>query len=79
MNIRTAVYCFDIWISFLRKSGIKVAFQCHDEILFNLDKKDKETIKSKIEAALKKTNDFLKLNIKVDCESKFGETYASCH
>lgn len=79
LNQGTAVYCFDVWVKFLREQGIRVALQYHDEILFNVEEGHKEITKGKIRKAIERTNEKLKLNVPVGCSIQWGDTYASCH
>jgi hypothetical protein len=79
LNQGTAVYCFDIWITHLRKLGIKIALQYHDEVLFNVKKGEEEKTEKLIQEAMRRTNEKLKLNIQVGCGTQWGYDYASCH
>lgn len=79
LNQGTAVYCFDIWVGFVRKQGLKIALQYHDEILFNaLQGLEKDT-EQKIDKALELTNNKLQLNVPVGCSVQWGQDYASVH
>lgn len=77
LNQGTAVYAFDQWVYFVRKEGIKIALQMHDEILFNTLDKEKTT--KSINNAMDKVNDKLKLNIKVGCSIEYGNSYSTVH
>lgn len=77
LNQGTAVYVFDKWLVYIRKQGIKVSYQCHDEWLANV--KNKEETRNKINFAIDKVNEDLKLNVKIGCSVEFGENYANCH
>lgn len=73
----SAVYAFDQWVYFVRKEGIKIALQMHDEILFNTLDKEKTT--KSLNIAMDKVNDKLKLNIKVGCSIEYGNSYSTVH
>lgn len=79
LNQGTAVYCFDIWLQFIRQQGIKVALQYHDEILFNVISGGQEEVKEKIGKAIELTNNRLQLNVPVGCSIQFGDNYANVH
>lgn len=77
LNQGTAVYVFDIWIGFMRRLGIKIAYQCHDEVMFNT--KNKEKTKEIVGNSMESVNNLLKLNIKVGCSVDFGSDYSQIH
>ena len=77
LNQGTAVYCFDTWLGYVRKQGIKISYQCHDEWLANVSNKE-DTIQ-KINTAIEKVNEKLKLNVKINCSIDFGNCYSDCH
>lgn len=77
LNQGTAVYVFDIWIGFMRRMGIKIAYQCHDEVMFNT--KNKEKTKGIIKDSMQMVNNLLKLNIEVRCSVDFGKNYSEIH
>lgn len=79
LNQGSAVYCFDIWVTYLRQLGIKIALQMHDEVLFNVKKGKEEETKQLIELAIHKVNERLKLNIEIGCSVSFNNNYADCH
>jgi DNA polymerase I-like protein with 3'-5' exonuclease and polymerase domains len=77
LNQGTAVYCFDTWLGYVRQQRIKISYQCHDEWLANVSNKE-DTIQ-KINTAIEKVNEKLKLNVKINCSIDFGNNYANCH
>lgn len=85
LNQGSAVYVFDVWCSFVRKEGIKVCLQYHDEILFNCFignntiEEVKEEYTSRVKRAMDKTNAMLKLNVTIDCSADYGFNYSECH
>lgn len=79
LNQGTGVYCFDTFVKYARKSGIKVSLQMHDEILFRLKVEDKEEVKEKLNNAIKQVNEEIKLNIPLGISMDFGQNYADCH
>jgi DNA polymerase I-like protein with 3'-5' exonuclease and polymerase domains len=77
LNQGTAVFVFDKWLMQIRKQGIKISYQCHDEWLGNVS--NKEDTKLKIKNAIDKVNEELKLNVTIGCSVDFGKNYAECH
>ena len=79
LNQGTGVYCFDMYILAARNRGVKISLQYHDEILFNLFEKDKETTSLVLDEAIKEVNGKIKLNIPLSISVDFGNSYADCH
>ena len=78
-NQSTGVYCFDTWLFFCRKAGVKVAMQFHDEVGFYVPKVTSEFTEGVLKGAISKTNDKLKLNVLLDIDVKLGEDYSQTH
>jgi hypothetical protein len=78
-NQSTGVYCFDTWLSFCRKAGIKIAMQFHDEVGFYVKQQVTEYIADILKGSIKKTNDKLKLNVLLDVDVQIGKNYAETH
>ena len=79
LNQGTGVYCFDTYVKYVRQQGIKISLQMHDEILFKTTEAQKEEVKLKLNEAIKKVNDEIKLNIPLGISMDFGKNYADCH
>lgn len=79
LNQGTGVYCFDTFVKYVRRNGIKLCGQFHDEICFPLLKKDKEIVKEKLNASIKAVNEELKLNVPLAISMEFGLNYAETH
>jgi DNA polymerase I-like protein with 3'-5' exonuclease and polymerase domains len=79
LNQGTGVYCFDTWIRVVRKKRSQLTAQFHDEIVSAI-KKGKETLYEKIlKDSIKEVNELLKLNVNLDVDVQFGQTYAEIH
>lgn len=78
-NQSSAVFVFDLYVLFVRKFGIKIALQMHDEILFNLDTNKIEETKVLLKKAMDKVNEVLKLNVTVGSSADFALKYSDCH
>ena len=79
LNQGTAVYIFDKWITNIRKGGIKIPFQYHDEIMFNTTENKKLEVEGIIKKAIDDLNNSLKLNITIGCSVDFGQKYSEIH
>lgn len=79
LNQGTAVYVFDKWLTLIRKAGIIVPFQYHDEWATNIPKSKKSELKKIIDASIKQLNESLKLNVEIKCSIEFGNTYGTIH
>ena len=79
LNQSTGVYVFDNWLAFIRREGVPVVMQYHDEYLgFILKGKEKEMDRINREA-VEKLNDKLQLNVRVGSDWKYGTDYADVH
>jgi len=79
VNQNTAVYCFDVWVGFMRNLSIKIGLQMHDEVLFNVNKDKIEETKKLVHKAMQLTNEKLKLNIEIGCSANVGNNYYEIH
>ena len=79
LNQGTGVYCFDTWLSKVRRKGIKIMLQYHDEIGFPLLKEDEEKVKQVLLTAIEETNQQIRLNVPLGVSVDFGVNYAEIH
>ncbi len=79
LNQGTGVYVFDKWIYYLRSRGIKLIGQFHDEIAVRLKEGQEDEVQGKLEWAMMKLNQDVKLNVPIQIDIKFGKDYASVH
>lgn len=79
LNQGSGVYCFDLWVREVRKRGIKITLQYHDEILFTFLKENLESIKVILKESIDKVNDIVKLNVPLGISIDIGTNYAECH
>ena len=63
----------------MRKQGIVINLQYHDEIGFAFLKEEQELIKEKLNKAIELTNKALCLNVPLGISIDFGVNYADCH
>lgn len=79
LNQGTGVYCFDKWISHWINTLPYLIGQFHDETILNIHKEKEEEVRTILRRAIDKTNEELRLNIKLDIDSKFGGDYSAIH
>lgn len=79
LNQGSAVYCFDTWVNFARKEGMEFCAQFHDEVVSPIPGWFKEKATEKLNIAIKKANDKLKLNRQLEIDVQFGGNYAQIH
>jgi len=79
VNQSSAVYTFDLWLKEVIKLGIKVCYQCHDEMLFNVPEGEEDKARELLQLAMDRVNEQLKLNITVRMDPQFGKRYSDCH
>lgn len=80
VNQGTAVYVFDVWLAFVRRQGIVVSGQWHDEGLSCIsDSISQENTERRIKKAIELVNNKLKMNVPMDCSLDFGHTYRDVH
>ncbi len=79
LNQSTGVFVFDTWVAFVRKQGIQIAYQSHDEILYNVPENEQDKNTEKVNKAIQLVNNMLKLNIQIECGIKYGRSYTEVH
>lgn len=79
LNQSTGVYCFDTYVKYVRRKGIKLCGQFHDELVTPLYKTDQEHVREALQASIKQVNDELKLNVQLGISIDFGESYKDIH
>lgn len=76
LNQSTGVFCFDTWVAYSRRSGVKITAQFHDEIVvFGRD----AVVTPILLKAIEQTNEKLRLNVKLAIDAKHGSCYSSVH
>jgi hypothetical protein len=79
LNQGTGVYCFDMQVRAVRKKGIKIALQYHDEIGFPFLHNNEQGIRNALQTSIKEVNQQLNLNIPLGISVDVGVNYADCH
>lgn len=78
-NQSTGVFCFDNWIREFRKHRPQLTGQMHDEVILEIKKDSREKATMLLKEAIERVNNKLKLNVHLDIDVKFGDSYASVH
>lgn len=79
LNQGTGVYCFDSWLRKVRKKGVRIMLQYHDEKCSSLLKGDENTVREKLQSAIAEVNEEVKLNVPLGISVKFGTNYSDTH
>lgn len=79
LNQGTGVYCFDIWVKFVRSKRPQLSGQMHDEIIIEVKKGNRGKAEALLKWAVKETNKLLNLNRELDVDVQFGQSYADIH
>jgi len=83
LNQNTGSYVFTFWLKesmkVLEPLNIIIPFEYHDELMGIGKKNLKEEIKRRLQIAMDRTNEALKLNVKIRFSVDFGNNYAECH
>ena len=79
LNQSTGVFCFDTWISNVRKKRKQITGQMHDEGIWCIKEGWRVRFEELLREAMKETNEQLKLNIELDIDVQFGKDYATIH
>ena len=79
INQSTGVYVFDRFIFHLRKQGSHPIFQYHDEIVLEVNKWEVDDTYQKLDKAIEKVNEEVKLNVTLRIDYKKGNNYAEIH
>jgi hypothetical protein len=79
LNQGTAVFCFDTQVRNVRRQGITISLQYHDELGFPFLKRDEDDIRRKLNNAIKETNDMLQLNVPMGISIDISSNYAEAH
>lgn len=79
LNQSSGVFAFDTWVRNVRRKGIKICGQFHDEIAFPLYPEEKELVSQKLTDAIEEANEQLNLNVKLSISIDMGLNYAETH
>ncbi len=79
INQSTGVYCFDTWLAFVSQKLPTIIGQMHDEAIWEILKGKREETTEALTWAINKTNEKLKLNVKLGISIQYGDNYAEIH
>ena len=79
LNQGTGVFCFDSWVWNCRSRGLKTVGQFHDEIIVVVEEGKEDWTYEQMKASIAKVNERVNLNVPLDVDVQFGNTYADIH
>ena len=79
LNQGTGVYCFDMWLKEVRERRPQLTATFHDEGVWCLKIGHRKAMTSILKESIQKVNEQLKLNVELDVDVQFGNTYAEIH
>lgn len=79
LNQGTGAYVEDRWIFNMRKKGLKMSLQMHDEVALYLKKEDREKVSTIINESMEAVNEELNLNVPISVSLDFGNRYSEIH
>lgn len=79
LNQGLGVYAFDRFIYYVRKAGIKICGQMHDEIISPVAIWDQENTSKLLDKAIEQVNEELQLNVPLRIDYKYGRDYSKVH
>ena len=81
LNQSTGVYCFDRYLMEVRKRGVKISFQYHDEwmAIFSRNEFTEDDIRNIIDESIRIVNSSLNLNVPLGSSADFGLNYSQIH
>jgi hypothetical protein len=79
LNQGTGVFVFDTWLRYVRSKRKQMTAQFHDEGVWEIKKGFRDKGESLLRWAMKKTNEELNLNVTIDIDVQFGDSYGQIH
>lgn len=79
LNQGTGAYVEDRWIFHMRKKGLKMILQYHDEVAFYLKKEDRDISEKMVHDSMEEVNKELQLNVPIKVSMDFGVKYSEIH
>lgn len=79
LNQGTGVFCFDSWIKEFRKVRPQLTGQFHDEVILCIKEGSEDKCTKLLKDAIKRVNDKLQLNVKLDIDTQYGKRYSDIH
>ncbi len=79
LNQGTGVFVFDCWVMRMRRKGVIVPMQYHDEVLLSVCEDRVEVTEAILRESMREVNDMLQLNVNIEVDVQVGGSYADCH
>lgn len=75
----SGVRVFDLWVRNIRKKGLRISANWHDEIVIECPEDRLPEYKQLIQAAMDEVNEELQLSVKIECSMEVGKRYSDVH
>ena len=79
INQSTGTYVFDSWVKKFRAKRPQLTAQFHDEVVLEIKQGYREKAESLLRDAMQEVNEELKLNVTIDIDVAFGDSYGEIH
>lgn len=79
LNQGSGVYVFDTWLKYILEKRPQLSAQFHDEIVLQLLKGHREGCTRLLQWAMDRTNEELGLNVTINFDAAYGDSYADVH
>ena len=79
LNQGTGVYCFDMWVQEFSSKRKQMTAQFHDEVALCIKKGHRETCTTLLKESITEVNKKLNLNVLLDVDVQYGNTYSEIH
>jgi DNA polymerase I-like protein with 3'-5' exonuclease and polymerase domains len=79
LNQGTGVYCFDKFLHILRSKGVKLLGNFHDEFISVVERGKESSMDETIKSSVSKLNYQIQLNVRLDVDYSYGDSYAEIH
>lgn len=79
LNQSTGTFGFDRWVYYILSQRKQLTGQFHDEVILEVLKGQRDKITAILKSAMVLVNEELDLNIELDCDVEFGNTYGDIH
>ena len=79
LNQGTGTFLFDMWVKELKKGGVRILGQFHDEVIAEVKQGQQEKVKEYFKLAVQEVNNKFSLNRVLDVDVQFGKNYAGIH
>ncbi len=79
LNQGTGVWCFDLYLKYIRENGPPVIGQFHDELIALVRVGHRDRVTAHVKEAIRKVNEELRLNVQLGVGIDYGNNYGEIH